>query len=59
VFAALAVTHEIETATDWSIRRFVQTVRRYRTIAIQAGEHILSGEEPLPNDLRAALAQIT
>jgi hypothetical protein len=33
VLAALAVTHEIETMTGWSIKRFVQTARRYRTIA--------------------------
>jgi hypothetical protein len=59
VFAALAVTHEIEAATGWSIKRFVQTARRYRTIAIRAGDHILTAEEPLPNDLRDALAQIT
>ena len=59
VFTALAVTHEIETKTGWSIKRFVQTARRYRTIAIRAGEHVLTAEEPLPNDLRDALAQIT
>jgi hypothetical protein len=59
VFAALAVTHEIETKTGWSIKRFVQTARRYRTIAIRAGDHVLAAEEPLPNDLRDALAQIT
>jgi hypothetical protein len=58
VFAALAVTHQIETTTGWSIKRFVQAVRRYRTIAIRAGEHVLTAEEPLPNDLRDALAQI-
>jgi Transposase DDE domain len=59
VFAALAVTHEIETRTGWSIKRFAQTARRYRTIAIRAGEHVLTAEEPLPNDLRDALAVIT
>jgi hypothetical protein len=52
VFAALAVTHEIETTTGWSIKRFVQTTRRYRTIAIRAGDHVLTAEEPLPTDLR-------
>jgi len=31
VSAALAVTHEIEMKTGWSIKRFVQTARRYRT----------------------------
>ena len=59
VFAALAVTHEIEASTGWSIKRFVQTARRYRTIAIRAGDHVLTAEEPLPRDLRDALAQIT
>jgi hypothetical protein len=59
VFAALAVTHEIETKTGWSIKRFVQTAHRYRTIAIRAGQHVLTAEEPLPTELRDALAQIT
>jgi len=59
VFAALAVTHLIETRTDWSIKRFVRTARRYRTVNIRAGQHVLTAEEPLPADLRDALAQIT
>ena len=59
VFAALAVTHELETRTSWSIKRFVQNARRYRTIAIRAGDHVLAAEEPLPDDLRGALALIT
>jgi hypothetical protein len=59
VFAALAVTHEIETATGWSIKRFVQTARRYRTVAIKAGQHVVTAEQRLPNDLRDALALIT
>jgi hypothetical protein len=59
VFTALAVTHHIETMTGWSIKRFVQTARRYRTVAIRVSGHILTAEEPLPNDLRDALALIT
>ena len=59
VFAALAVTHHIEASTGWSIKRLVHTTRRYRTIAIRAGDHVLTAEEPLPRDLRDALAQIT
>jgi Transposase DDE domain len=59
VFAALAVTHEIEAQTAWSIKRFVQTARRYRTIAIRAGAQIITAEEPLPNELRDALSLIT
>jgi hypothetical protein len=58
VLAALAVTHFIETATGWSIKRFVRTARRYRTIQIRAGSQVLTAEDPLPDDLRDALAVI-
>jgi hypothetical protein len=59
VFAALAVTHEIEHKTGWSIKKFVHTARRYRTVHIRAGGHMLTAEEPLPPELRDALAVIT
>jgi hypothetical protein len=59
VFAALAVTHLIETKTGWSIKKFVQTARRYRAVDIRAGRHVLTAEEPLPAELRDALAVIT
>jgi hypothetical protein len=59
VFAALAVTRLVEDRTGWSIRRFVRTTRRYRTIQIRAGQQILTAEDPLPDDLRTALALIT
>jgi transposase len=58
VFAALAVTRFIETCTGWSIKKFVRTARRYRTIQIRAGQHIITAEDPLPPDLRDALALI-
>jgi hypothetical protein len=58
VFAALAVSRWIETATGWSIRRFVKTARRYRTIQIQAGDHTITAADPLPADLSQALSQI-
>jgi hypothetical protein len=58
VFAALAVTRFIENRTSWSIKRFVRTARRYRTIQIRAGQHILTAEDPLPPDLRDVLALI-
>ena len=58
VFAAMAVSRWIEHATGWSIRRFVKTARRYRTIQIQAGPHTITAADPLPDDLRAALAEI-
>ena len=58
VFAALAVSHWIETTTGWSIKRFVRTARRYRTITIQAGAHTVTAEEPLSADLAEALTKI-
>jgi hypothetical protein len=58
VFAALAVTRLIQARTGWSIKRFAGTVRRYRTLQIRAGQHALTAEDPLPPDLRDALALI-
>jgi hypothetical protein len=58
VFAALALTRWIENTTDWSIRKFVTTTRRYRTITIQAGDHTITAADPLPDDLRTALDAI-
>ena len=58
MFAALAVSHWIETTTGWSIRKFVRTARRYRTITIQAGAHTITAADPVPDDLRAALTKI-
>ena len=58
VFAALAVSRWIEHTTGWSIKKFVRTTRRYRTIEIQAGAHTITAADPLPNDLRQALDRI-
>ena len=58
VFAALAVTRFIEERTGWSIKRFVRTARRYRTVQIRVGQHIVTAEDPLQPDLRDALALI-
>lgn len=58
VFAALAVTRYVEAATGWSIKRFVRTARRYRTVQVRVGTHIVAAEDPLPDDLRDTLAQI-
>jgi len=58
VFAALAVSRWIEQTTGWSIRKFVRTARRYRTIQIQAGIHTVTAADPLPDDLRHALDRI-
>ena len=58
VFAALAVSRWIEHQTGWSIRRFVKTARRYRTVEIQAGPHTITAADPLPDELREALEAI-
>jgi hypothetical protein len=58
VFAALAVGHWIERQTSWSIKKFVCTARRYRIVHIKAGRQTLTAADPLPNDLREALAAI-
>jgi hypothetical protein len=59
VFAALAVGRWIEAQTGWSIRKFVKTARRYRTIEIRAGRQTLTAADPLPDDLRQALDAIS
>ena len=58
VFAALAVSRWIEQQTGWSIRKFVKTARRYREIQIQAGDHVITAADPVPDDLRHALDAI-
>ena len=58
MFAALAVSRWIENHTGWSIKRFVRTARRYRTIEIQAGQQTITAADPLPTDLHEALTAI-
>jgi hypothetical protein len=58
VFAALAVSRWIEDQTGWSIKRFVRTTRRYRTVQIRVGDQLLTAADPLPDHLRDALKQI-
>ena len=48
VFAALAVARLIEDHTGWSIKKFVRTARRYRTIQIRAGQHSSPPPTPYP-----------
>ena len=58
VMAALAVSHWLERQTGWSIRKLVKTLRRYRSIAIQTGDHILHAGTPLDDDTRAAVSAV-
>lgn len=59
VFAALAITRYIENTTGWTIKKFVQTARRYQRVTLRVGEHLVPAEPDLPADLRTALALIT
>jgi hypothetical protein len=52
------VSHHIETQTGWSIKKFVRTARRYRTLKIKAGNQVLTAADPLPDDLREAVIKI-
>ena len=47
VMAALAVSHWLERQTGWSIKKLVKTLRRYRSIAVQTGDHVLRAGTPL------------
>jgi hypothetical protein len=58
VFAAPAISHWIETQTGWSIKKFVRAARRYRTVQIKASRQIITATDPLPDDLREAIAKI-
>ena len=58
VFAALAISHRIEARTGWTIKKFFHSLRRYRTVKINTGSHILTAEDPLPEDIRQALTAI-
>jgi len=59
MFAAPGLGHWIERQTGWSIKKFVRTTRRYRTVQIRAGQQILTAADPLPENLRDALAKTT
>jgi mRNA degradation ribonuclease J1/J2 len=36
----------------------VKTARRYRTIQIQAGDHVITAADPIPGELRQAVEAI-
>ena len=58
VLAALAVSKRIEHLTGWTIGRFVKTLRRYRQVTINTGQHTFTAEQPIPADIRTALCNI-
>ena len=58
VFAALAVARWLEATTKVSLKTLVKTLRRYRTIDIQAGDAIVTAEDPIPNNIQTWLDAI-
>lgn len=58
MFTAHAASHRIEHQTGWSIKKFVRTVRRYRTIEIRTGKQTLTAVDPLPDDTSQVHAKI-
>ena len=58
VFAALAVTRWLERQTGWSTKKLITALRRYHTIDIQAGDQIVTAEDPLPDDIRAVIDRL-
>jgi hypothetical protein len=59
VFAALAIGRLLEDRTGWSIRKFVTTARRNRTVEIHTGQNLLTAKDPLSDDLHQAPALIS
>jgi hypothetical protein len=53
--AALAVSRWLERVTGWSIKKLVQTLRPYRSIAVKTGDHILHAGTPLTDDARTVV----
>ena len=58
VFAALAISHWIETRTGWTIKKFVRTFRRYRQVTLNTGTQTITAEQPLPDEERTILAKL-
>jgi len=51
VFTALAVSRWIEETTGWSIKKYVKTLRRYRTTYVIIGGRQLPAEKRIPADV--------
>jgi hypothetical protein len=58
VMAAVAVSHWLEQQTGWSIKKLVKTLRRYRSIAVQTGDHILHAGTAFDDGTRATVSAV-
>lgn len=52
------VARRLEQVTGWSTNKFVTTLRRYRTVQIQAGEHTITAEDTLPKEAQQVLNKV-
>ena len=44
--------------TGSSTKKLITALRRYHTIDIQAGDQVVTAEDPLHDDIRAVLARL-
>jgi DDE family transposase len=58
VMAALAISRWLERETHCSIKKIVQTLRPYRSIAVQTGSHILHAGTPLDDQARTLITAV-
>jgi hypothetical protein len=58
VMAALAVGRWLESASEWSLKKLVQTLRGYREMRINVGGHEAVAAVPLPPELVEIVSDI-
>ena len=51
-YIAIGVARWLEAITKVSLKILVKTLRRYRTIDIQAGDAIVTAEDPIPDNTK-------
>ena len=57
MFAALAVSHLIETRTGWTIKKFVRALRPNRYVTTNTGTQTVAAEPPVPAEIREMLTR--
>lgn len=50
MFAFRAIARRLENLPAWSLKKFITTAPRYRTVTISTGNHELTATEPIPDD---------
>ena len=58
VFAALAVSHHIEQATGWTIKKFVRTFRQDRDVTLTDAAQTITASQPVHAEHTDTLAKI-